>query len=621
MNFGPAIITDADVKKIKDLNNTHVEDVIEQYIKLCKPSKVTVVADTKEDMEYVRNLSLKNGEEKALAMQGHTIHFDGYYDLARDVKNTRVLVTPDMPTMSKVINTTPKQEGLDEVFGLMDGIMKGKEVLILFFCLGPVNSKFSLPCLQITDSAYVGHSESILYRQGYSEFKRLNGSKNFFYFVHSAGELDERGTCKNFHNRRMYIDVSEGRVFTVNNQYAGNSLGLKKLALRLAIYKSNHEDWLAEHMFVMGVQPANKNRITYFTGAFPSACGKTSTAMVPGQTIVGDDIAYIRLNDQGIPYTVNVEQGIFGIIEDVNPIDDPVIYKTLTTPRELIFSNVLIKDSKPYWLGMGSEIPKEGQNYAGNWHEGDKDKEGNTILPAHKNARYTIRLSDLENVDPKLHDKDGVPVEAVIYGGRDSDTSVPVYECFDWNHGAFVGATVESETTAATIGKAGVRNFSPMANIDFLVVPLGMYIRNHIKFGSRMKKQPKVFATNYFLKEEGKFLNDKIDKKVWLIWMEGRVHGEYKAIKTPIGNIPLYEDVKNLFKEIFNKDVSKELYDKLFSVRITKFLEKLDRMEGIYKDEENVPKEFTDTLEMLRKNLKDAQGKFGSDVILPEKFL
>ena len=221
---------------------------------------------------------------------------------------------------------------------------------------------FSLRALQITDSAYVTHSETILYRPGYEEFKKLNGSEDFFYFLHSAGRL-ENNVSVDIDKRRIYIDLEENTVYTVNNQYAGNSVGLKKLAFRLAIQKAHNDGWLAEHMFIMGVH-GKPGRTTYFTGAFPSACGKTSTAMIPGQTIIGDDIAYLRtINDE--IRAVNVEQGIFGIIQDVNPKDDALIYKALTTPRRLFF-NVLISDGVPYWLGMGMDPPDEGINYTGN---------------------------------------------------------------------------------------------------------------------------------------------------------------------------------------------------------------------------------------------------------------
>jgi phosphoenolpyruvate carboxykinase (GTP) len=340
--------------------------------------------------------------------------------------------------------------------------------------------------------------------------------------------------------------------------------------------------------------------------------------MVPGQTIVGDDIAYLRVWDDGTCHAVNIEQGIFGIITDVNPVDDPFIYEVLTTPRELIFSNVLVNNGRPYWLNMGMELPDKGKNhFSDHWKSGDKDKEGKDVEHAHKNARYTVRINELSNVDENLDNPDGVPIDGVIYGGRDSDTSVPVFQSLNWEHGVYVGATIESETTAATLGKVGVRAFSPMANLDFLVVQLGKYIENHLKFGKRLKKLPLVFATNYFIKEDGKFLSEKVDKKVWLIWMEGRTHGEYDAIETPVGFIPKYEDLKPLFKKIFNRDYSRELYEKQFSIRIQKFLEKIERMEKIYGEEEDIPKVFTSVMKDQKERLLSFRKKHGKDVVSP----
>jgi phosphoenolpyruvate carboxykinase (GTP) len=210
-----------------------------------------------------------------------------------------------------------------------------------------------------------------------------------------------------------------------------------------------------------------------------------------------------------------------------------------------------------------------------------------------------------------------VPIEGVIYGGRDSDTSVPVYQSLDWVHGVVIGATLESETTFATLGKGGVRAFSPMANIDFLVVPLGRYIQNHIEFGGRLKKAPLVFSTNYFLKKDGRFLNQKVDKKVWLLWMEGRVHGEYEAIETPIGHIPRYEDLRSLFRKVFDRDYTAQEYEEQFSIRIDKFLEKIERMEKIYADEEEVPEEFGGYLQTLKRRLTEAKRQHGSAVVSP----
>jgi phosphoenolpyruvate carboxykinase (GTP) len=613
-----SILDDNSLQKLKALKNQNVLDLVNKYIEWMQPSKIYVITDDPKDINFVRQHSLEIGEEASLEMKGHTIHYDGYNDQGRDRSNTRVLVTKGQD-MSKVILTQEREEGIKEVMGIMKGIMKGKEMIIRFFVLGPKNSTFSICAFQITDSWYVGHSEDLLYRNGYEEFKKLKGSNDFFKFIHSAGEL-ENSVSKNVEKRRIFMDLTGNTVYTVNNQYAGNSLGLKKLALRLAIYKANNENWLTEHMFIMGVQPVGKNRITYVMGAYPSACGKTSTAMIPGQTIVGDDIAYIHADKKGNARSVNIEQGIFGIIQDVNQTDDPVIYKALTTPREVIFSNVLVNSGKSYWVGMGKELPKKGKNHSGEWEEGKKDSKGAVIPPSHPNSRFTLKLSELENVDRNLDNPDGVIAEGIFYGGRDSDTTVPVLESLSWEHGVFIGATIESETTAATVGKVGVREASPMANLDFLVVPLGKYLENHRKFGKSLKNCPKVFATNYFLKINGKYCNEKVDKKVWILWAEGRIHSEYQAIKTPVGHLPKLADLQVLFKQVFNKIYSEKEYVDQFSLRIAKLLEKLDRMEKMYKEESNIPQFFWDILTTQRKDLIALKEKYGKEIISPLEF-
>ncbi len=604
------------LQKLKELNNQHITKVVQEAIQLCKPAKVTIITDSKEDIAYVRELALNNGEEKKLKMVGHTIHFDGYYDQGRDKANTKYLLSKDADWGIKV-NSIEKEKGLKEIYSYLDGIMAGKEMLVRFFSLGPTHSILSLKALQITDSVYVAHSEDLLYRQGYEEFKKLNGSPDFFFFLHSAGRL-ENGVSVDIDKRRIYIDLEENRVYSVNNQYAGNSLGLKKLAFRLAIKKANEEGWLAEHMFIMGVHGPQK-RITYFTGAYPSACGKTSTAMIPGQTVVGDDIAYLKKID-GIIRAVNMESGIFGIIHSVNSEDDPVIYQALITPGELIFSNVLINNGVPYWEGMKKDIPDKGINFSGEWFEGKKDSQGKEIPCSHKNARYTLRLNELNNIDSKANDPDGVPVEAIFYGGRDSDTTIPIVESLTWAHGVFLGATVESETTAATLGARGVRKYNPMANLDFISVPLGTYINHHLKFAKNLKAIPKIFTTNYFLKDDtGKYLNGKMDKRVWLFWAEGRVHGEFEAVETPVGRIPKYEDLKTLFFRELKKDYSEEEYIQQFSLRAVKYLEKMERMSKIF---ENIkmPATFTEELKAQTERLKLAKTKYGEEIISPFKF-
>jgi len=618
------VIDKNNLDKLKALNNSHVIKVVAEFVTICKPSKVTVITDSKEDIDYVRDRAVELGEEARLNLEGHTIHYDGFFtminhDQARDKENTQVLVPKGQKDSFPWINTMEREKGLMEIMEIMNGCMEGHECVIRFFCLGPKNSKFSILALQLTDSFYVAHSEDLLYRAGYEEFKVLNGSDEFFYFIHSSGELTGNPpVTKNLDKRRIYIDLKEGRVLSVNNQYAGNSLGLKKLALRLAIYKANNENWLTEHYFIMGVHPKGKSRTSYFCGAFPSACGKTSTAMLPGQTIVGDDIAYLRVWEDGYAHSVNIERGIFGIIKDVNAKDDPVIFDALTTPRETIFSNVFVKDGKPYWIGDGRKIPDEGFNFSGNWNKGKKDIDGREIPLAHPNARYTIRIEELNNADPNLHNPDGVPVHGILYGGRDSDTMPPVIESLDWEHGVFLGASIESETTSATLGAEGVRQANPMANLDFLVLSLGKYLRNHQKFGNQLDHCPKVFATNYFLKnKEGKYLNGILDKLCWVIWAEGRVHNDYEAIETPIGYIPIYLDLKVLFKQYLQKEYTEEDYIKQFSIRPNKLLGKLDRIETMYKKEKDVPKFFWNLLKSLRKNIRNLLKEYNTEEISP----
>ncbi|GAI89972.1 unnamed protein product, partial [marine sediment metagenome] len=272
----------------------------------------------------------------------------------RDKARTKYLL-PSGSDLGASLNSIEKKAGVEEVRSFLKDSMVGREMLVCFFCLGPIDSDFSIPCIQITDSPYVAHSETILYRPGYEQFKKFGSSPDFFRFIHSEGEL-ENAVSKNIDKRRVYIDLEENLVYSVDTQYGGNTIGLKKLALRLAIQKASKEGWLAEHMFVMGVHGPN-GRVTYFSGAFPSACGKTSTSMIPGQTIIGDDIAYLRKKDDRI-HCVNVEKGIFGIIRDVNSKNDPIIHEALTNPYEVIFSNILIDDAKkPHWLGMGAELP------------------------------------------------------------------------------------------------------------------------------------------------------------------------------------------------------------------------------------------------------------------------
>ena len=614
------VLGEENSQKLMKIDNPELHQFIAKYVELCNPDKVFVCTDSPEDIQYVRQEAIRAGEENELALDGHTVHFDGYYDQARDKGNTKFLL-PAGVNLGSDINAMNREEGLNEIRKILKDIMRGHQLFVRFFCLGPRNSDFSIPAVQLTDSGYVAHSEDLLYRQGYEEFVRLGEATRFLKFVHSAGELDERMTSKNIDTRRVYIDLEDETVYSVNTQYGGNTIGLKKLAMRPAINRASKEGWLTEHMFIMGVHGPN-GRITYFTGAFPSLCGKTSTSMIKGESIVGDDIAYLRKKD-GVIRAVNPEKGIFGIIQGVNPKDDKIIWGALHSTGEVIFSNVLVTEEKGvYWIGKDDYPPQKGFNHSGEWQLGKQDDDGNEISASHPNARVTLDMKFLENVDPALDNPEGIVVGGIIYGGRDSDTKVPVVESFDWVHGvATMGAALESETTAATLGKEGVRKINPMSNLDFLSIPLGKYIEDHLKFGTGLKNPPQIFSVNYFIRDsKGNFLNDKMDKAVWLKWMELRSHKEVEAIKTPTGLIPKYEDLKKLFRAVLNKEYSEEDYIKQFTLRVAENLATIERVKEFYTTKvSDTPQAVFTVLEGQRQRLIEAREKYGA-CVSPLKF-
>jgi phosphoenolpyruvate carboxykinase (GTP) len=609
-------LTAENYNRLIALDNSKLYNFIADAIELCSPASVFVCTDEPEDLEDTRRRAVETGEERPLKMQGHTIHFDGMEDQGRDREVTRYLV-PKTDTLSKALNQVEREKGLAEIRSLLKGSMQNRTMIVRFMTLGPNNSQFSIPCVECTDSYYISHSLNLLYRPGYEEFKRLGPRAHFFATLHSCGKVDERMVSVESDKKRIYIDYITDTVYSVNTQYGGNTIGLKKLALRLTIRKADREGWLAEHMFLTGVHGPGRRK-TYLAGAFPSGCGKTSTAMLPGETILGDDIAYFRAVN-GRCMAANAEAGIFGIIQNVTAKNDPAIWDVLAKPGEVIFSNVLVNDGRPYWLGMGLDTPSSGENYSDDWYKGKKDAKGNEIPLAHKNARYTVALNVLENCDPELDNPEGVELAGVMYGGRDAKASVPCQQGFDWEHGIITyGASLETETTFAIIGKEGVPEINLMSIQDFVAISLGKYIRNNLEFAKLLKRPPLVFGVNYFLRDkDGKFVNGVRDKHVWVKWMELRVHGQAGCIQAPTGYIPCYEDLKKLFKETLKKDYSQDDYVNQFTIRIAENLAKLERVEKFHhQNVVDAPAELFRVLAQQRERFETAREKYG-DYISP----
>ncbi|MCM8760363.1 MAG: phosphoenolpyruvate carboxykinase (GTP) [Candidatus Omnitrophica bacterium] len=609
-----------EINKLLKINNKSIHKFIADAVFLCKPKDVFICSDTPDEIAYIKNMAIVSGEESAaLAIPGHTFHFDGYYDQGRDREITKFLI-PEGEHLNPNLNQIEREQGLEEIFSLLNGSMRGKTMIVRFLTLGPPNSVFTIPCMECTDSWYVAHSVDLLYRKGYETFCNIPDDAVIFKTLHSAGKLDENMVSANYDKKRIYIDYTTDTVYSANTQYAGNSLGFKKLALRLAIREAHRNGWLAEHFMIIGVKDTSGKK-SYLAGAFPSACGKTSTAMLERETILSDDIAYVR-NIKGKCKAINVESGIFGIIQNINPNDDPLIYKVLTTPGEVIFSNVLIKDGRPWWLGMGEVLPKEGRNYSGWWYEGKVDEKGEEILPAHKNARYTVSLKALPNCDSELDNPDGIRLDGIMYGGRDYKAYVPVQQAFSWEHGIIMyGAALETETTFATLDTEGKYEINVMSIQDFLSIPLGKYIKNYLKFGKGLVEKPLVFGVNYFLKDmkTGEFLNERKDKHIWVKWIALRVNNKAKARKTPTGLIPLYEDIEPLFKEIRGKIYTKGDYEKQFTIRVPENLLKIERVSNFWKEIPDVPDQLFKILEGQKERLLKAQKEYG-DYIHPDVF-
>ncbi|MDD2777626.1 MAG: phosphoenolpyruvate carboxykinase (GTP) [Methanocellales archaeon] len=614
-------LDEIELKKLSKIQNTKVHQFVLESIELCNPQKVFICSDTPSEVAYIKHMAIASGEESAaLSTPGHTFHFDGPRDQGRDREVTKFLV-PKGDSLPPALKQIDREEGLKEIISHHKDSMKGKTMIVIFLLLGPADSVFTIPCMECTDSWYVSHSVDLLYRRGYQKFCKISKDTDFLKTLHSAGKLNENMVSVEYDKKRIYIDYTTNTVYSVNTQYAGNSIGFKKQALRLAIRKAHKEGWLAEHFMILGVKGKN-GRKTYFAGAFPSASGKTSTAMLPGETILADDLAYVK-NIDGECRAVNVECGIFGIIQNVNPGDDPLIYQILTQPGDIIFSNVLIKDEKPWWLGMGCELPKEGINYSGKWWEGKTDENGDNILPSHKNARYTVSLKALPNCDPELENPKGVKLGGIMFGGRDYRGYVPVQQGLDWAHGILAyGAALETETTFATVGQEGKHEINVMSIQDFVSIPLGQYIKNYLEFGKKLNKVPLVFGVNYFLRDlkTGAYLNTRRDKYVWVKWMELRVNNDVKARETPTGLIPLYEDLVPLFKQLLGKDYTKEEHVKQFTIRVPENLLKIERVKEFLKAEvSDAPQELFDVLDEQKGRLVKAKERFGN-YISPENF-
>ncbi len=617
-------------RKLALVTNSEALGRIANAVALMDPADVWINDSSEADMKTARDQAIAAGEEFALKLPGHTCHFDLPEDQGRMVDKTYYIVNEgeDISTGSKGMLRSEAHTYIEENYR---GIMKGKTMLVSFWSRGPVGAEASVPAIMITDSWYVTHSGNLLYPAALRDFDaEAKRAGVFFTNTHGAGRFKSEDIPK----ARIFMDRAWLTTFSMYCTYAGNTLMPKKGNHRFAVDLCTYErvgKQLSEHMFITGLEGPG-GRVTYFAGAAPSGCGKTTTAMV-GTDFIGDDLAQIWIGKDGTMRAVNPEIGVFGIVADVNREGDPILMKCLRGDKscEVIWSNVLVDDAGvPHWTGHGEPIPAKGRNWLGEWTPGKKDADGKDVPMSNANARITLPNVKIDNYNQKQGtDPAGCAIGVVTYSGRDSDTMPPVWVAKSPDHGVAIGASIVSAATATEVGASGV-NRQPWANAPFMPGPVGDYMKAQFVFfnSPELKHKPVMAGLNYFLThgarggEAGskKLLGEKRDVKPWLTWLERRAHGEAKAIDTPIGFVPLYEDLKRIFSETIGKDYGRELYDKQFAFYVDNIVRRLDIQKAAYEKEINCPKRIFEIYDEQKKGLEALKAKYGA-IVTPAQLL
>jgi phosphoenolpyruvate carboxykinase (GTP) len=521
--------------------STPLENWVEESARLTKPADIYWCEGS--EAENARLAEIMLGDRSYIALNEKTyprcyLHRSNPNDVAR-TENVTFICTRRKEDAGPTNHWMLPEEAKAKVRPLFDGAMKGRTMYVVPYILGPANSPYSRVGVEITDSPYVVASMRIMSRMGKAALERLGKSDDFVPGLHSVSDLDPR--------RRFILHFPEEKlIWSVGSGYGGNALlGKKCFALRIASWMARHEGWMAEHMLVLGLKdPGGKT--TYMAAAFPSACGKTNLAMMvsaladEGYNVftIGDDISWMHVAEDGTLRAINPEAGFFGVAPGTNATTNPNVRAALH--HDSIFTNTAMTEARePWWEGMDGP-PHEGLI---NW-KGERWTPGSGPA-AHPNARYTVAARQSPSISPHWEDPAGVPISAIIFGGRRASLAPLVYESHDWQHGVFVGATMASETTAAQTGTVGVTRRDPMAMLPFCGYNMGEYFGHWLGMGPKIKQRPKIFHVNWFRKNgSGKYLWPGYGENVRVLkWILERVEGRARAVETPIGFVPTPESI------------------------------------------------------------------------------
>jgi phosphoenolpyruvate carboxykinase (GTP) len=588
-------------------HNNKLKDWVNKMARLCRPDDIVWIDGSDAQKQLLEKEAIASGEIIRLNQEklpGCFLHRTAPDDVAR-TEHLTFICTKKKRDAGPTNNWMFPQAAYKKAKAIFKGAMSGRTMYVIPFSMGPVGSAFSKIGVELTDSRYVVLNMLIMTRVGELVLRKLKNEDEFTKCLHSKAQLDI--------NKRLILHFPEDNtIWSVGSGYGGNVLlGKKCLSLRIASFIARKERWLAEHMLIMGIEEPN-GHIEYIAAAFPSACGKTNLAMlIPPEGLkrkgyriwtVGDDISWMRIDSDGSLWAINPETGFFGVAAGTNSKTNPNMVETIK--KNTIYTNVLLKpDNTVWWEGSDGPEPAEGIDWQGRaWKPGMLDGRGMPVLGAHPNSRFTTPIINCSSVSFRLEQHHGVPISAIVFGGRRQHLAPLVYEAFSWQHGVFIGATMASERTAAQVGKLGEVRRDPMAMLPFCGYNMADYFRHWLEMGKKMSKAPKIFHVNWFRSDEkGQLLWPGFGENLRVLeWILDRCNKKKEAVKTPIGYIPFVSDI-----DMTGLELSAGVLEKLLEINRIAWLEELKGIKKFFKlFKKDLPPELWKEYESLHARLQ-----------------